>query len=195
MVARFTSQSSVGSLNRSCREASSIVPPLLSARAYSDSRLAAHCGLHAATGQRAYDSFCRSLNSTALLAQPCYRLLPGSSVLPFLAPCNGSRFDLRFPLETRSESTPASETLRCRVRQVCNMSGSIDWVAGQREFAAFCNSSCSPTPLTTAYGQPDSRPFIWRYWRVHSLVDQERDGHCLRPNAMDPRLPELSRYR
>lgn len=113
--------------------------------------MAAHCGLHAATGQRAYDSICRSLNSTALLAQPCYRLLPGSSVLSLLAPCNGSRFDLWLPLATRSESTQASGHLRRRVRQVCNMSGGIDWGAGQREFAAFCNSSCSPTPSTTAY--------------------------------------------
>jgi hypothetical protein len=41
------------------------------------------------------------------------------------------------------------------------MSGGIDWGAGQREFAAFCNSSCSPTPLTTVYTPPASCADNW----------------------------------
>jgi hypothetical protein len=41
------------------------------------------------------------------------------------------------------------------------MSGGIGWGAGQREFAAFCASSCAPVPLTAPFVAPSSCTQYW----------------------------------
>jgi hypothetical protein len=96
----------------------------------------------------------RSQTITALLAQPCAVLSAPPLVLlsSSLTSAEGSPLRLEDPTSDKSiiASTAGIQYFRRGEQQVHSMSGQADYEQHQ-QFVAYCNSSCSPTPLTTVY--------------------------------------------